>query len=146
MPANTAPIFTLTPHISWGTVDDNSSATAGPILTANTNMNGTSYVTSVFTAGPNGSYVVKLVARAAGTNIASVLRVFINNGSSNGTAANNILHNEVTLPATTINAAAALQPIELQLNIALPAGYVINCTLGTAVAAGYYVSVYGGDY
>ncbi len=146
MTANTSPIFTLTPHVGWGTVDDNSSATAGPIMTANTNMNGTSFVTPVFTAGSNGSYLQRLIARPAGTNVASVLRVFLNNGSSNATASNNILINELTLPASTANAAAALQSIELNLNFAIPAGYVINCTLGTAVAAGYYVSLAGGDY
>jgi hypothetical protein len=146
MPANTNPIYTLTPHIGWGSVDDNAAATAGPIKTANTNMDGTSYVTPVFTAGANGSYVQRLIARAAGTNIATVLRVFINNGSTNATAANNILIGEISLPATTATAAAALQPIELQLNFPLPASYVINCTLGTAVAAGYYVSCLGGDY
>lgn len=131
MAANQNPIFTLTPHIGWGSVDDNSSATAGPMLTANTNMNGTSYVTPVFTAGVNGSYVQRLVARAAGTNVASVLRVFLNNGSTNATAANNILIAEVSLPATTASAVGALQPIELPFNFALPAGYTINCTLGT---------------
>ena len=146
MPANTSPLFTLTPVIGWGSVDDNAAATAGPMLTANTNMNGTSYVTPVFTAGANGAYVQRLIARAAGTNIATVLRVFINNGSTNATAANNILIGEISLPATAANAAAALQPIELQLNFAMPASYVINCTLGTAVAAGYYVSVLGGNY
>jgi hypothetical protein len=144
--ANTTPIFTLTPHIGWGTADDNSAATAGPVLSANPSMAGTGYVTPVFTAGVNGSYVTRLVARPVGTNVASVLRVFLNNGSSNGTPANNILIAEATLPATAASAVAALQPVELPLNFPLPAGYVINVTLGTAVAAGYAVSVLGGDY
>jgi hypothetical protein len=146
MPANTSPIFTLTPHVSWGTVDDNAAATAGPMLTANANMNGTSYVTPVFTAGANGSYLQRLIARPMGTNIATVLRIFLNNGLTNATPGNNALIGEVTLPATTANAAAALQSIEFALNFPIPAGYVINCTLGTAVAAGYMVTMVGGDY
>jgi hypothetical protein len=149
MPANTSPIFTLTPDIQWGSVDDNAAATAGPIITANTAMDGTGYVTTVFTAGANGSYVNRLIARPTGTNIASVLRAFINNGSTNATQANNCLYGEVTLPATTANAAAALQPVEMQLNFALPAGYKINVTLGTTVTGtnpGYRVMVIGGDY
>src|SRR5580658_5173308 len=109
MAANTNPIFTLVPDIQWGSVDDNSSATAGPILSANTAMDGTGYVTPVFTAGANGSYVSQIIARPVGTNIATVLRVFINNGSSNATQANNVLFTEITLPATTANAAGALQ-------------------------------------
>jgi hypothetical protein len=146
MPANTAPIFTLTPDIQWGSVDDNSGATAGPILSANTAMDGTGFVTTVFTAGANGSYVSQLVVRPVGTNIATVLRVFINNGSSNGTQANNCLLTEVTLPASTASAASGLQGSGIPLNFALPAGYKINVTLGTAVAAGYRVLVQGGDY
>lgn len=145
MTANTNPIYTLTPRISWGIADGNGGA-AGPLKTANTAMDGTGTVLSVFTAGANGSYVQRLIARAAGTNIATVLRVFINNGSAQGTIANNILIGEISLPATAANAAAALQPIELQLNFPLPASYVINVTLGTTVVAGYLVSVLGGDY
>ncbi len=146
MAANTAPIFTLTPDIQWGSVDDNSSATAGPILSANTAMDGTGYVTTVFTAGANGSYVSQLIARPVGTNIATVLRVFINNGSTNATQANNCLLTEVTLAASTASLVAALLGISVPLNFALPSGYKINCTLGTAVAAGYRVMVQGGDY
>ena len=145
MPANTSPIFTLTPDIAWGSADGNG-GTAGPLKTANTAMDGTGTVLTVFTAGANGSYLGKLVARAAGTNTASVLRVFINNGSTNATVANNILIGEASLPATTANLVGALQPIDLPLNFALPAGYKINVALGTTVSAGYCVSVQGGDY
>ena len=115
-------------------------------MSANTNMNGTSYVTPVFTAGTNGSYLQRLIARPAGTNIASVLRVFLNNGSTNATAANNVLIAELTLAASTANAAGALQGTELNLNYAIPAAYVLNVTLGTAVATGYWVTVIGGNY
>jgi hypothetical protein len=146
MAANTSPVFTLTPAISWGSVDDNSGATAGPILSASTAMDGTSYVTPVFTAGTNGSYLIRLICRPVGTNIASVLRVFLNNGSSNATQANNVLIAEASLPASTANAAGALSPVELPLNYAIPAGFVVNVTLGTAVAAGYRVTVLGGHY
>jgi hypothetical protein len=146
MPANTSPIFTLVPDIQWGSVDDNSAATAGPILSANTAMDGTGYVTTVFTAGANGSYVSQLIVHPVGTNIATVLRVFINNGSSNSTQANNCLFTEITLAASTLNAAAALQASAIPLNFALPAGYKLNVTLGTAIAAGVRVMVQGGDY
>ena len=139
-------MYTLTPAVSWGSVDDNSGATAGPLLSANTAMDGTGFVTPVFTAGTNGSYLQRLVARPVGTNIASVLRVFLNNGSSNATAANNVLITEATLPASTANAAGALVPVELPLNFAIPAGFVINVTLGTAIAAGVRVCVIGGSY
>ena len=137
MAANTAPIFSIAGDIEWG-------ATA--ITTANTAKDGTGTVLTVFTAGVDGGFVQRIRFRSAGTNIQTVARVFINNGSPNTTAGNNILYDEITLAATTINETAALAVYELPLNFALPAGYVINVTLGTTVAAGYFVSVIGGKY
>ena len=137
MAANTAPIFSISGDIEWG-------ATA--ITTANTAKDGTGTVLTVFTAGVDGGFVQRIRFRSAGTNIATVARVFINNGSTNATAANNILYDEITLAATTLSEVAALAVYELPLNFALPAGYVLNVTLGTTVAAGYFVSVIGGKY
>jgi len=137
MPANTAPIFTLTPETQWGPT---------ALLSSNTNKDGTGTVLTVFTAGPNGSYVQRVRFRSAGTNVQTVARVFINNGSSNLTPANNVLYDEITLPATTISENTAQASFEIPLNYGLPPGYVLNVTLGTGVAAGYYVSVIGGDY
>lgn len=138
MAANTAPIFSALGDIEWGTT---------AITTANTAKDGTGTVLNVFTAdATNGGFVQRIRFRAAGTNIATVARVFINNGSTNATAANNILYDEITLAATTISEVAALPVYELPLNFALPPGYKLNVTLGTTVAAGYYVSVIGGKY
>ena len=138
MAANNNPIFTRVADIQWA-------ATA--LTAANTAKDGTGTVATAFTAdATEGGYVSKLTARPAGTNVATVLRVFINNGASNATPANNILFAELTLPATTLSEVAALATYELLLNVALPGGYKINCTIGTAVAAGYYLSVAGGKY
>ncbi|MBI2719344.1 MAG: hypothetical protein HY245_13200 [Rhizobiales bacterium] len=138
MPANNNPIFTATPDVQWATA---------ALTAANTAKDGTGTVATVFTAdATNGGYVAKLVARAIGTNVATVLRLFINNGATNATAGNNILFAEMTLPATTLSEVAAQPPYELPLNLALPAGYKLNCTIGTAVAAGYMLSVVGGKY
>jgi hypothetical protein len=137
MPANTNPIFGLTPVANWG---------ATVQTAANTAKDGTGTVLTVYTAGANGSFVQKIRFRAAGTNVATVARVFINNGSANSTPANNILFDEITLAATTLSETSALSCYELPMNIALPAGYKVNITLGTAVSAGYYVSAVGADY
>jgi hypothetical protein len=137
MPANINPIFTAIADIQW----------AGPVTAANTAKDGTGTVATVFTAdATNGGYVSKLTARSLGTNVASVLRVFLNNGSANTTAANNTLFSEMTLPATTLSEVAALPSYEMALNLALPPGYRILCTLGTTVAAGYSLTVAGGKY
>ena len=141
MSANTQPIFSALGSIQWG---------PAPLTAANTAKDGTGTVTTIATgnnAGNNaGNFLQRLVARALGTNVATVLRVFINNGGVNTTAANNTLIGEMTLPATTLSELAAQPDYVLPLNFVLPAGYKINVTLGTAVAAGYQVSVIGGQY
>lgn len=146
--ANTNPIYTGTPDVQWGSGADGNGGTANtPLKTQNTAMDGTGTVYTVFTAdATNGGFVRGIRLKAAGTNIASVLRVFINNGSTNATAANNSLFDEISLPATTANAAAALPSIDLPIGVALPAGYKINVTLGTTVSAGWYPTVIGGKY
>jgi hypothetical protein len=136
MVANTTPIFPLTPNISVGQT----------IATANTAKDGTGTVATVHTAGANGSRVEKLRIRGLGTNVATVLRLFINNGLTNATAANNILHEEITLPATTLSETSQLLNQEIGLGISLPAGYKLMCTIGTTVAAGYALSAIAGDY
>ena len=96
MPANTSPIFSAKGAIQWN---------PAILLAANTAKDGTGAVATVFTgnaAGNNaGNFVQRLVARALGTNVATVLRVFINNGALNTTAANNSLIAEFSLPVTT---------------------------------------------
>lgn len=136
MAANTAPIYSRTPDVQWGT-----------IATANTAKDGTGTVVTVFAAdATEGGRVEKLRIRAAGTNVATVLRLFVNNGATNATAANNSLFTEITLPATTLSEVAALTEQEITLNISLPAGYKLNATIGTTVAAGYALTAVGGKY
>jgi hypothetical protein len=138
MAANNNPIFSRTADVQWA---------PAALTAANTAKDGTGTVATVFTAdATEGGFVHKLVARALGTNVQTVLRVFINNGSSNATPANNVMFTEFTLTATTLSETAALPAFEIPLNFALPPGYRINCTIGTAVAAGYALSGIGGKY
>jgi hypothetical protein len=138
MAANTSPIYTRLADVQWGTT---------AITTANTAKDGTGTVLTVFTAdATEGGFVQKVRFRAAGTNVATVARIFINNGSTNATAGNNILYDEITLAATTLSEVASLALYEVPLMIPLPAGYKINITIGTTVSAGYYVSTIGGKY
>lgn len=135
MPANTNPIFTITPKIAWGT-----------IATANTAKDGTGTVVPIFTAGANGSYLSKVIVKALGTNIATVLRLFLNNGSANSTPANNTMFADVTVAATTNSEVAELADIEIPVEFAIPAGYVVNATIGTTIAAGLHLTGVGGDF
>jgi hypothetical protein len=141
MPANTNPIFSAKGAIQWN---------PAILLAANTAKDGTGTVATAFTGNAAGNaagnFVQKLIARPLGTNVATVLRVFINNGAVNSTAANNSLIAEITLPATTLSEVVAQPDFVLPLNFVVPAGYKLNCTLGTAVASGYAITVLGGEY
>jgi hypothetical protein len=135
---NTNIIFPLVPSMQWP-------ATA--LATANTAKDGTGTVLTVFTAhATDGSRVDYLKSRAIGSNIATVMRVFINNGSTNATPANNVLFMERTIPATTLSEVAELADIMIPMDISLPAGYKINVTIGTTVAAGLMVAAIAGHY
>jgi hypothetical protein len=147
MAQNTNPIFPLIPVNSWVS---GTAATAGtPGLTANTTTDltaGTNYG-PIFTAdATDGSRLDFIKVRPLGTNVATVIRIWINNGSVTTTAANNALYLERTLSATTVSQTAELPDLILQLNISLAAGYRVYATFGTAVAAGYHLTAIGGDY
>jgi hypothetical protein len=149
MPANTTPIYSKIGDIQWGAADGDG-GTAGPLKTANTAKDGTGTVLTIFTAdATNGGRVDRISARAVGTNVASVLRVFVNNGSANSTVANNTLITEATLPATTLSEVAALADVTISgtpFPLVLPPGYKLMVTLGTTISAGVRVTAYGGKY
>jgi hypothetical protein len=144
MAANTIPIYSKAGQIEWD---------PAVLKTANTAKDGTGTVATLFTAGADGGRVDRIRFRAAGTNVATVLRVFINNGGSNATPANNVLYAEKTIAATTLSEAAALLLNELPdtvdttaFPIVLPPGYKLLATVGTTIAAGLYVSAIGSSY
>lgn len=140
MPANTEPIFSRLPDVQW----------IGPITAANTTADltsGTSYL--VWTAdATNGGYLERIRFRAtpAGNTAATVARIWINNGSTTGTAANNTLYSEVQLPATTASGTAATPTYEEAIKLALPAGYKVYITIHTASANGWLATAIGGKY
>lgn len=137
MAANTTPIFTNVPTVSW----------SGNLTSGTNNYDGTSGSTLLFTAdATDGSFVYKIMAEAAGTNVATVARFFINNGSTTGTAANNALIMQLSLPATTASSSGATQHMEIPVNLQLPAGYRLYVTIATTVAAGWNFSCFGGGY
>lgn len=143
---NTKPIYSRNPDIQWGSTDGNGGG-AGPLKTANTAKDGTGTVLTIFTAdATNGGRVDTLRVRAAGTNVATVFRVFINNGSTNATIANNTPFGEMTIAATTLSETAALADNTLPYPIFLKPGYKINVTIGTTIAAGVNATASGGAY
>jgi len=104
-------------------------------------------VSLIFTAdATNGSFVQGIKFKAGGTNIATVARIYINNGGAATTATNNVFIGEVSLPATTAIATAATAEIWFPLNFALDPGFRLYFGLATAVAAGWVGFVVAGKY
>lgn len=149
MAANTDPIYSRSADCQWN-------ATSALFSAAMTAGNVSSYdgtdanVKQIFSAdATNGGYVQRIRAKCCaltGTSSASVLRIWLNNGSAVGTAANNVLIGEIGLPAVSNTVVAATPDIEYTLNMAIPAGYKLYAGLGTAVTTGWAVSVIGGKY
>lgn len=160
MAVTATPIFTQIPNVGalnalLSTAMTNTKAFDGT-ETAGTAM------ALVFTAGADGARVDQVVCRlsstngatASGTSAATLVRFWINNGSANTTAGNNIFIGEVAIPATAVTAlgtsALATYSLTLPTNgLNLPASYRIYA--GTTVAAGgtniaIAVSALGGNY
>lgn len=144
MAANTSPIFTLLGDVST----DSGTGMSAAITAAAADYTGISANNRlVFTANAtNGGFVQRLRFKAIGTNVAAVMRIYLNNGSANTTATNNSFYGEVSLPATTAITTAATAEIDYPINVALPPGFRIYVGLGAAVAAGWVVTAIGGEY
>ena len=135
---NFAPIFTRVARAAWAN-----------LTAANTAKDGTGTTALVMTAdATEGGNLGILVCEPLGTNVATVLRVFLNNGSIPGTAANNTLIGQISLPATTLSetTTATMQAVERIFNRPVPPGYRIYACLSTAVAAGWQITSVSGDY
>jgi len=98
MAANTTPIFVKNPK-NWFAPSGTS---------ANTALDGTGTTVTLMTAdATNGSMVNKIRITHLGSNVASVLRIFVNNGSNSAIAANNALVKEVAIPSNSLSQTAA---------------------------------------
>lgn len=140
--ANNQPIFTRIGDVQWTT-------SAMTVANITTNITGGTIYLAFSADSTNGGYVQRIRFRPlVGANTApTVARVWINNGGVTTSAENNTLFDEITLPTTTLNNAAAQSNFELPLNIALPPGDRIYVTLGQApTGPGWQATVIGGKY
>lgn len=126
----------------------NNSTTMGPTLTAAaadfTGVSANNVLS--FTAGADNSILYGLDFSAIGTNVATVVRIYLNNGGVNTTATNNELIGQVSLPATTTSAVAALPVVPWYYGFKVKTGFRIYVGLGTAVAAGWVASQKSDNY
>jgi hypothetical protein len=135
LPANTSPIFALTPNSGGG------AATAANTVGDGGGTVGTD-IFKVYTAGANGSYVSRIriqpVASVAATSTtATVLRVFKSTVTSGATTnANTFCVLEVALASVSADhSTAATNAIEFRLDMMLASGEFIHITNHAAPAA-----------
>lgn len=139
MAANKDPIWSSAPDVQWIVIP---SGTA-----ANTALDGTGTVFTAFTAdATNGGYVQSIRVKAPSVSAATVMRVFINNGSTNATAANNSLIEELSIPIVTSSNTAASPTWDIPINRALMPGYKINICLGTSVTGAVMATAFAGKF
>lgn len=135
---STAPQFASTPN----------KGTPGSLTAANTALDGTGSTGRVliFTAGSSGSVLPEIRFMHLGTNVATLCRIFRNNGSDAEVAGNNALIGEVAIAANTVSSTAASIPYRYIETLVLGAGERIYVTLATAVSAGIKITpINGGD-
>jgi hypothetical protein len=144
MSANTAPIYS-----GHGDVSTNNStgASSTALTTATGDYTGVSANNLlVYTAGTNGGYIERIRFKAIGTNVASVARIYLNNGSAHTTATNNEFYGELNLPATTATNTAGTVDLDYPMGFALPASWTVYVGIATTVAAGWIAVPIGGQY
>lgn len=139
---NNEPIYSRVADIQWA-VNCTAANNTIDITT------GTSYL--VFTAdATNGGYVreCRIKVNPSQSSAATVVRFWINNGSTTATDANSTLYTEIGMPATTTSATVAQPDFIVPMNMPLPPGYRIYVTMGTAVggSAELMVIAIGGKY
>jgi len=140
MPANTNPIFILTPNMGFGRLDY-----------ANTTRDGSGTVTSVFTGGTNGSRVDRITLTASSTgatasSVAKVGRIFISD--TGGTVWR--IYREVALAAASASSTVigATSTINIVGGLFLSSGQKIGATISihTGNTEQIDVIVEGGDF
>lgn len=137
MAANTSPIFLRAPKSQWSALS----------ASAVTSMDGTdANVKTIFTADvTNGSKVEDVYIQPLATNTATVVRFWVNNGSSAAVATNNTLVHEEVVPANTIAQTTAAITTVWRANLVLPAGYKLMAAQGVATGQ-MQITAVGGDY
>lgn len=145
---NIQPIFSRVGEVSCNVGVSGTANVGQTLTTAAADYTGVSVNNKVIytSDATNGSFIQRIRLKSLGTNVASVARIYINNGGAATVAVNNILIGEVSLPATTASSTLSTTEIDYPLNIALNPGFVILIGLGTTVAAGWAASPVGGKY
>lgn len=150
MPANTAAIFSLTPHV------EGSPALIATAATVPYDVSGTigTDIYKLFTAGANGSFVERIrfqyLANGTTTSVAAVMRIYISSvASGTCTNANTQFYESVVLPATGALNTTAINPmIDVPFNFPLAPNQTILAKISVSQSAntGWNSTTIAGDY
>ena len=108
------------------------------IATANPNLNGTGAIGNLLTAASDGTFINSVVIKSQVVNTQGMIRLFLNDGSSN------YLIQEVIVPATVPTGVVPSFSATLYLNMDLNSGYSIG--VSTQNAEKFNVVAYATDY
>ena len=134
MPANTSPIFALSPELSFATVTGATTDRTGATMT-NT--------VTLLTAATNGTKITQIGAKVAGTNVATAVLIFISDSSG----ANFKLFDEIVLTAITAsNTTTSQRAVTAYADLQLKAGQVVKVGITVAVTDGVNCFAIKGDY
>lgn len=134
MPANTTPIFTLTPF-----------AKSARIATANANRDGTGTVADLVTGGTNGSRVDRVQIKASVTTTAGMIRFYVTDTAG----ANPRLVKEIPVTAITASGTVASFDYDWVRGDGLPLVVLASgqkLQVSTNNAEQHDVVAFGGDF
>ena len=153
MPANTSPIFSLTPNVGSVMITTTYAQTKSDGASAGS---GVDFVVKCFTAGANGSYVDRVqffsvASAAATTGVATTLRAYLSTVAAPGatTNANTFLLGEVSAPAVvSSHSTNATNYYEIILGFSIQTGTYIHVSQHVAQTTNqaWLAKVIGGDY
>jgi hypothetical protein len=134
MPANTSPIFALSPELSFATVTGATTDRTGAMMT-NT--------VTLLTAATNGTKITQIGAKVAGTNAATLVLIFVSDSSG----ANFKLFDEIALTAVTASTTTTSQrAVTAYSDLQLKAGQVVKVGITVATTDGVNCFAIKGDY
>lgn len=133
MPANTSPVFALTPVIGVATL------TSPTAVTSRANITGTTNLTLLDTAGSNGTRVSQIYIRAKETTVAGSVFIWIYNGTTS------FLFDEFIVTAVTAsNTAESFNTTRYYENLVVPSGSSLY--VSSTIDQDFNVIAFGGDF
>jgi len=133
MPANTSPIFPLTPVVGIATL------TAATAVTSRANIVGNTGLVQLTPTSTNGTRVDLITVNSKATSVASIVDIWLNDGTTS------FLIDEIVVTAVTASTTApAFSTSKAYSNLVLPPTY--RLFISEQVQTDLTVCAYGGTY